>query len=86
MAEWTRYRFNTRSVKDCRPLIYNPAYPWWCSGMAGDYSFAVIVAYLPKGEPLDKYWDDAFDITSDDCDKIEFSGRFPRPDDFVETH
>jgi hypothetical protein len=32
MTIWRRYRFRTKSVDDERPLIFNPAYPWWCSG------------------------------------------------------
>src|SRR5260221_9018312 len=43
--KWRRYRFYTRSVDDVRPLVFNPHYPWWHSGDAGDGSFASIVAY-----------------------------------------
>lgn len=79
-----RYHFRTRSVGDCRPLIFNPAYPWWHTGTAGDASYASIVAYLPDGEPLSKYWDDAYDIDSDE-EEITFSPRFPRPDYYQEA-
>lgn len=74
-----RYRFKTKSVKDYRPLVFNPNYPWWCSGFAGDDSYATIVCYLPETEDLLKYWDDAFDI---DCERnaaIQFTSRFPKP-------
>lgn len=81
-TKWIRYRFNTKSLGDCRPLIFNPKFPWWCSGEGEDY--AVIVAYLPKGEPLKKYWDDAFDVTEEEHDKITFTDRFPKPTYFVE--
>ena len=52
---WKRYRFKTKSVNDWRPLIYNPQYPSWCSGYAGDMSYAIIICFLPDGEDLCKY-------------------------------
>ena len=76
---WIRYRLQTKSVDDYRPLIFNAKYPWWCSGTAGDGSAATIIAYLPKGEDLLKYWDDAYDITQTEHEEIEFSSRFPKP-------
>lgn len=82
MKKWIRYRFYTNSVEDERPLIFNEAYPWWCSGYAGDESYAVIVAWLPQGEDLLKYWDDAYEIDSEEHGEIEFSGRFPKPEYF----
>jgi hypothetical protein len=90
-ATWIRYRFKTKSVDDYRPLIFNPKYPWWCSGygLGGtldepEYESAVIIAYLPIDEDLNKYWDDAFDIEFTVHGKIEFSDRFPKPKYFVE--
>lgn len=77
---WRRYRFSTRSVDDYRPLIFNPEYPWWCSGESGDGQSAVIVAYLPPDSPLAMYWDDAFEVEYTDEDTITFSERFPRPE------
>lgn len=78
---WRRYRFKTHAVKDYRPLIFNPKYPWWCSGEGESY--VIIIAYLPEDEDLLKYWDDAYNIDFTEEDKIEFSGRFPKPDYFV---
>lgn len=83
--KWIRYRFKTWSMPDMRPIIFNPAYPWWCSGYAGDDSYATIVAYLPAGEPLERYWDDAEIDFQDECDEITFTDRFAKPDYFVET-
>ena len=80
VVKWKRYRFSTRSVADCRPLVFNPAYPWWHSGTAGDDSYAIIVAYLPADEPLEYYWNDAFDVTYTEKESIEFSDRFPKPE------
>lgn len=79
---WKRYRFKTESVDDPRPLIFNPKYPWWCTGEAGDGSYATIVAYLPANEDLLRYWDDASDVELTTEKSIEFSGRFPKPEYF----
>lgn len=83
MLPWIRYRFKTKSIKDIRPLIFNPAFPWWCSCYGDDY--ATIVAWLPKGEYLLKYWDDAFEIGIEEKKEIEFSDRFPKPDYYSPT-
>ena len=84
---WIYYRFKTRSVDDPRPLISDARYPWWCSGYSvsfdGEFSAAIIVAYLPKGEELTKYWDDAFDISQEERDAIRFTDRFPKPEWFT---
>jgi hypothetical protein len=77
-TKWRRYRFYTKSLEDYRPLIFNPEYPWWCSGEGDDY--AVIIAYLPENEDLSKYWDDAYEITFTEKDEITFSDRFPKPE------
>jgi len=81
---WKRYRFKTKSVEDYRPLHFNPSFPWWCTGYAGDMSYAIIVAYLPEKTNLLLFWDDAFDVEYTIEEKIEFSDRFPKPDYFVE--
>lgn len=80
---WTRYRFKTLSVTDYRPLVFDPRYPWWCSG-ENDES-ATIIAWLPVKEDLLKYWDDAFEIESSVHGKIEFTDRFDKPDYFIES-
>lgn len=84
---WKRYRFYTYAVDDYRPLIFNPKYPWWCSGHGEDEKGenSVIIAYLPENENLLEYWDDAYNIDVDDCEEIEFSSRFPKPEYFVES-
>ena len=80
MKKWKRYRLKTKSVKDCRPLVFNPKYPWWCSGYGDDY--AIIIAYLPSDADLLIYWDDAFDIDFTEEDEIVFTSRFAKPDYF----
>lgn len=79
---WIRYRFKTRAIDDYRPLIFNPKYPWWCSGFSDKE--AVIIAYLPGNEDLFEYWDDASDIEYTEHDEITFSGRFPKPEYFIQ--
>ena len=76
--KWRRYRFYTRAVDDYRPLLFNPAYPWWNSATTDDA--VIIVAYLPANEPLERYWDDAFDVDYTEEENITFSSRFPMPD------
>jgi len=80
---WRRYRLHTGSVDDCRPLVFNPKFPWWCSGYGDDY--ATIIAWLPEDEDLYMYWDDATGVEFTEHEKIEFSSRFVKPDYFVES-
>lgn len=86
MKKWIRYRFYTKAIDDYRPLIFNPKYPWWCSGFTGlgiqGEDSSIIIAYLPLGENLLEYWDDAYDIEEEEHEKIIFTGRFPKPDYF----
>ena len=83
--KWRRYRFETASVDDYRPLVFNHKYPWWCSGYYGDMSKAIIIAYLPEDEDLKKYWDDADNIEFTEEAEITFSDRFTKPDYFQPT-
>lgn len=76
-----RYRFKTKAVDDYRPLIDMKSIkmPWWCAGYAGYNSHVIIVCYLPKGEDLFKYWDDAFSIDKEEVSEITYTSRFPKP-------
>ncbi|MBG9693224.1 hypothetical protein ABD91_21025 [Lysinibacillus sphaericus] len=78
---WKRYRFKTKSTKDYRPLIFNPKYPWWCSGEGDGY--VVIVAYLPEKDDLFKYWDDAYEVEYAEEKEITFTERFSKPDYYI---
>jgi hypothetical protein len=80
---WKRYRFYTQSIEDCRPVVFNPKYPWWRSGFAEDA--AVIVAYLPINEDLHAYWPDAYRVEFTEENSIEFTKRFAKPDYFEES-
>lgn len=83
-GEWRRYRFKTRSLNDYRPIVWNPKFPWWCSGEGKDY--AIIIAYLPATEELGNYWPEAFCVESTIESKIKFSSRFPKPEYFDLTN
>lgn len=74
------YRFKTKAVDDYRPLIdmKDIQMPWWCTGSGDDYVF--IVCYLPKDEDLFKYWDDAYDIDSEERTEIIYTSRFYKPE------
>jgi len=82
--KWRRIRLKTKAVDDCRPLIFNPKFPWWCSGTAGDYSYSIIIAFLPVGEDLMKYWDDAYDIDEEKVEGVTFTSRFAKPEYYKE--
>ena len=86
--KWLRHRFRTRSIDDCRPVVFNPHFPWWCSGEGDDRDgeYAIIIAYLPESESVIKYWPDAYGKDdTDSCDGPRFSDRFARPSYFVEA-
>jgi len=74
-----KYRFETKSVDDYRPLIDTKdiQMPWWCSGTGDDH--ATIVCYLPDEEDLIDYWDDAYNIEIEEVDEIKYSSRFAKP-------
>ena len=79
---WKRYYFKTHAIEDYRPLVFNESFPWWCTGHDGMMEeYSIIIACLPEGEPLEKYWDDAYDIEEEEIKSPEevFCDRRPRP-------
>ena len=76
------YRFKTEAVDDCRPLkdMAKIQTPWWCTGTAMDDSYAIIVCYLPDDENLYDYWDDAYDVDTEDRPEIVYTDRFRKPE------
>ena len=71
-----RHRFKT-DPEDSRPVAFPPPGPYWCTGSTGAH--AIVVAYLPKGEPLLKWWPDAVDVETDVREVIQFTDRFVCP-------
>lgn len=78
-TQWIRYRFQA-NYEDFRPVVWPPLGPYWCTGYAGDSSFSIVVAYLPKGEDLLKFWPEAKDVDQEDRDEILFTDRFAQPE------
>lgn len=91
-AKYVRYRFKTKSVGNPHPqkdfkLI---GMPYWIRGYVyrDPASIAtnlasiatIIVCYLPKGVDLKEYWEDAFEIDTQECSEITYTPRFPKPD------
>lgn len=52
-TRWMRLRFQA-NADDPRPVTFPPPGPWWCTGYAGDDSYAIVVAYLPNNIVMDK--------------------------------
>lgn len=86
MANLVRYRFKTKSVQDPRPLkdLKHIGMPYWISGYTCDNNFntnaVIIICYLPKDVDLKEYWDDAFEIETQERSEITYTDRFPKPD------
>lgn len=74
---YERHRFKTDLV-DYRPVTFPPPGPYWCTGW-NDHN-SICVAYLPKGEPLLKWWPDATEVETEEVEVIFFTSRFPCPD------
>lgn len=62
---------------DYRPVKWPIKYPYWCTGESAD-SFT-LVAYADKEAQIKELWPEAYDIDSNEVDKVEFTSRFPRP-------
>lgn len=78
---WLRCRFHANE-DDPRPVSWPPPGPYWCTGYGEDHS--VIVAYVRSFGQVKQYWPEATEIESDECDKIEYSDRFQKPDWYTE--
>ena len=79
VKSWIRYRFKAYG-NDTRPIVWPPAGPYWVTGKGDGYD--IIVAYIPKNVPLEKYWPgiDAGDINmKQEVCEVKFSERFPKP-------
>lgn len=76
--KWKRHRF-TSNAEDYRPVIFPPPGPWWCSGYDSEDN-AIIIAYLPFSEKLDRFWPEAANDDWTAENKITFTDRFPKPE------
>jgi hypothetical protein len=78
-SKWIRYRFHA-NAEDYRPVKFPPPGPYWCSGYAGDDSYSIVIAYLPRDVKLKDFWPEASSIDKEDADKIVYTSRFPKPE------
>lgn len=74
-----RARFKANS-DDYRPIKWPPPGPYWCTGYAGDESYAIVVAYAKDETQVLEYWPEAADIDTQEASAFVFTDRFPRPD------
>lgn len=88
--KWIRHRFHE---EDARPVIWPAPGPSWCSGSGyrtnpetGEEEDAdIVIAILPEGTNIAKYWPKAGDFSFSDPSPLTFGSRFSRPewcDDF----
>ena len=63
---------------DERPVNWPVAYPFWCSGYDGANN-AIVVSYANNEAYIKVNWPEAFNITSQEVEIIEFTSRFPKP-------
>lgn len=85
MNKWIRYRFHA-NLEDSRPVIWPPLGPWWETAIGENY--ATVVAYLPAGADLRKYWPEADCIDHQERGEIQYTERFPKPEwwSFIENN
>lgn len=81
--KWCRVRFKTNE-KDFRPIRIPSPGPWWCSGQGEEYY--ILIAYVRKLKQIKSFWPEAYGMDYSDEDKIEFTERFPKPDDWDEVN
>lgn len=59
-------------------------HPYWCSGYAGDMSYAIVISYADDTDYIFKNWPEAEDLDVEEVKGYVFTDRFPRPDWFKE--
>lgn len=72
-----RFRAN---YDDWRPVKWPPIGPCWCSGVAGDESYSIVIAYVQNEDQVREFWPEATHIDPEESDHIVFTDRFARPD------
>lgn len=78
-----RVRFHA-NYDDPRPISWPVKHPFWITGYAGDESYSTVVSYADNLDYILTNWPEADNIDSQEVDKYEFSGRFPKPDWFTD--
>lgn len=78
-----RARFHA-DAQDYRPVNWPIKHPYWCTGMAGDGSYSIVVAYADDIEEIKRNWPEASEIDAEECDVYTFTSRFPKPEWFTE--
>jgi hypothetical protein len=76
-----RARFHA-NPDDWRPVNWPIKHPYWCSGMAGDDSYSIIIAYADDVAEIERNWPEATEIDAEEVDGYTFTERFPRPEWF----
>lgn len=74
-----RARFKVNGA-DYRPVKFPPPHPYWCTGYAGDGSYAIVVAYADNEDQVREYWPEAAEIDAEPAERYIFTDRFPKPD------
>lgn len=67
---------------DYHPVVWPIKHPYWCTG-ENESSF-VLVTYVDSEEELYKQWPEAYDLDIEEVEKIEFNGRFKKPEWYKE--
>lgn len=69
---------------DFRPVKWPIKYPYWCSGQS-DTHF-ILISYADSVKDIKELWPEVNDSDFDfieECDKITFTSRFPKPEWFT---
>jgi hypothetical protein len=85
MSEWIRARFKA-NYPDFRPVTWPPPGPFWRSGIGGDDSYSIVIAYVRSSEQIQEFWPEARDIETTEEESIKFTDRFPKPDWWEDAH
>lgn len=81
---WLRVRFHA-NYPDFRPMLWPPPGPFWRSGIAGDDSFSIVVAYVRQEEQIKEFWPESENVeVLSESSEINYTERFPKPD-WVDT-
>lgn len=90
---WCRFYIPLKECdNDYRPVIWPIRYPYWCTGYTD--TEAILVAYVKNMDEFFMQWpemDKFLDkhpnkIEVEECEEVEFSSRFQRPDWYTDEH